>query len=66
MEQVSSLAQRLVERLVKRVDARVLYTPFCNVAEHGNARLKVPLLNFMAKTDLLDDLYYNRPNAIQK
>ena len=64
--QVFSLAYRLVERLIKRVDARILVPPFCNLAEHGNPRLKVSLLNIMAKTNLLDNLNVNKPATILK
>jgi len=63
--QVSNLAYRLVERLVKRVDVRIIVSPFCNLAEHGNPRLKVSLLSIMAKTNFIDNLCVNKPALLR-
>jgi hypothetical protein len=61
---VSNLAFSLVERLVKRIDSRIISVPFCNLAEHGNPRLKVSMLHLLVKTQLLEDLYIQKPAAV--
>ena len=65
-QKISTLGNKLMDSLVNKLDSKILYQPICNLAEYGNPRLKVSMLNKLTKTSIVSDLYKQKPKLVNK